>query len=247
VIQETRRLARADYGLDAPALVRSFLLGGAALIALGLALRAWVPYTIATIIGTILLWPGAIFFVEGILMIWSSRYGKLHERDRLLDRLKLQGDEAVLDVGPGHGLLLIGAAKRLPRGRAVGIDRWSQQDQASNSRAALLANAQVEGVADRIEVHDGDMRQMPFADASFDAVVASLAVHNIYDRDGREQAIHEIVRVLKPGGKVALLDFQHVGEYADALRTAGMQDVRVSGLSFWMFPPVRTASATKAG
>jgi cyclopropane fatty-acyl-phospholipid synthase-like methyltransferase len=36
--------------------------------------------------------------------------------------LDLRGDETVLDVGPGHGLLLIGAAKRLPRGRAMGID-----------------------------------------------------------------------------------------------------------------------------
>jgi ubiquinone/menaquinone biosynthesis C-methylase UbiE len=228
-------------------MVRGFLLGGAALIALGLALRAWAPYTFATILGTILLLTGAIFLIESVLMIWSSRYGKLHERDRLLDGLELRGDETVLDVGPGHGLLLIGAAKRLPRGRATGIDRWSRQDQASNSRAALLANAQIEGVTDRVEVHDGDMRQMPFADASFDAVVASLAVHNIYDRDGREQAIHEIMRVLKPGGKVALLDFQHVAEYADALRRAGMREVRVSGLSFWMFPPVRTASATKPG
>ena len=87
MIQETRPLAHPDYGLDAPALVRGFLHGGAALIALGLALRAWAPYRIATIIGSILLLPGAIFFIESILMIGSSRDGKLRERDRLLDGL----------------------------------------------------------------------------------------------------------------------------------------------------------------
>ncbi len=236
---------RANYGLDAPGLVRGFLLGGAALIALGLAARVWAPNTIVFIIGSILLWPGAIFFGEGILMVWSSRVGKFHERDRLLDGLDLRGDEAVLDVGPGHGLLLIGAAKRLPRGRAVGIDLWSQVDQADNSRTALLANAQIEGVADRVEVHDGDMREMPFAEASFDAVVASLAIHNIPDRAGRDQAVREIVRVLKPGGVVALLDFRHTGEYAETLRAAGLQDVRASSLSFWMFPPVRIVTAAK--
>src|SRR5204863_5674872 len=98
---------------------------------------------------------------------------------------------------------------------------------------------------DRVEVHDGDMRKMFFGDASFDAVVASLSIHNIYTVEGRRQAIGEIVRVLKPGGQVALMDISHVREYADALSAAGMQDVRVSGLSFWVFPPVRTVTARK--
>jgi Methyltransferase domain len=236
---------RTDYGLDAPGLVRGFLLGGAALIALGIGLLAWMPGGIVAIGGGVLLLTGAVFVVEGLLMIWSSRAGKFHERDKLLDGLRLRGGEALLDIGPGHGLLLIGAAKRLLRGRAVGIDLWSQTDQANNSRAALLANARIEGVAERVEVHDGDMREMPFADASFDAVVASLAIHNIKDRAGRDRAVREIVRVLRPGGRVALLDFQHIGEYAEMLRAAGMRDVRVSNLSFWMFPPVRTVTAVK--
>jgi ubiquinone/menaquinone biosynthesis C-methylase UbiE len=53
------------------------------------------------------------------------------------------------------------------------------------------------------------------------------------------------VRVLKPGGQVALMDFKKVGQYADDLRTSGLSDVRVSGPSFWIFPPVRTATGTK--
>jgi arsenite methyltransferase len=236
---------RADYGLDAPGLVRGFLLGGAALIAAGVALIAWRPAAIVAIGGGILTSIGAVFAVEGLLMTWSSRVGKFHERDKLLDGLRLGGDEAVLDIGPGHGLLLIGAARRLPRGRAMGIDLWSQADQADNSRAALLANARIEGVAERVEVHDGDMREMPFADAGFDAVVASLAIHNIKDRAGRDQAVREIVRVLRPGGQVALLDFQHTGEYAETLRAAGMRDVQLSKLSLWMFPPVRTVTGVK--
>jgi hypothetical protein len=53
------------------------------------------------------------------------------------------------------------------------------------------------------------------------------------------------VRVLKPGGKVALMDIRHVREYATGLLGAGMNDVKVSGLSFWIFPPVRTVTAHK--
>jgi len=50
----------------------------------------------------------------------------LRARDRLLDGLGLTGQENLLAVGCGRGLLLIGAARRLPNGRAVGVDLWSQ-------------------------------------------------------------------------------------------------------------------------
>src|SRR5215471_12883106 len=234
-----------DYGLDAPKLVRFFLIGGALLLAVGLAL-VFLSTDWLTAVGSIALTFGVIFTLEGLLMIWSSRYGKLRARDRLLDGLGLTGQENLLDVGCGRGLLLIGAARRLPNGRAVGVDLWSQVDESGNSASATLANAAAEGVTERVEVHDGDMRKLPFADASFDAVVASLSIHNIYSVEGRCQAILEIVRVLKPGGKLALMDIRHVREYAAGLLGAGMNDVKVSGVSFWIFPPVRTVTARKA-
>ena len=114
---------RPDYGLDAPNLVRSFLIGGFLLLAVGLALvllsTDWL-----TAVGSIAFTFGVIFTIDGLLMIWSSRYGKLRARDRLLDGLGLTGQEKLLDVGCGRGLLLIGAARRLPNGRAVGVDLW---------------------------------------------------------------------------------------------------------------------------
>lgn len=249
--QQSLQVEKADYGLDAPTLVRNFLLGGAGLTIIGLGGLIYgvnLAGTIGTIIASIdffVLISGVMFLLTGIVMIWSSRSGKMRARDQLLDGLQLQGDETVLDVGCGRGLLLIGAAKRLPRGRVLGIDLWSQEDLGDNRKDATLTNARAEGVAERIEVVDGDMRKLPFADASIDAVVANLSIHNIYSRDGRREAIDEIVRVLKPGGKVALMDFEHVKEYAEDLQTAGMQDVGVSGRSFWIYPPVRIASGNK--
>ena len=238
------KVGHPDYGLDAPGLVRMFLQGGLLLLALGLALVLFTSGWL-TALGSIAFTAGVIFVIEGLFMVWSSRYGKLRARDRLLDGLGLTGRETVLDVGCGRGLLLIGAARRLPQGRAVGLDLWSRVDLSDNSAAATLANAAAEGVTERVEVHDGDMRKLPFADATFDVVVASLSIHNIYRREGRREALQEVMRVLKPGGKVALLDIRHVREYADALLAAGMQEVRVSGLSFWIFPPVRTVTASK--
>jgi len=113
----------------------------------------------------------------------------------------------VLDVGCGHGLMLIGAAKRLSSGHATGIDIWQDVDQAYNSAAATLRNAELEGVT--VDVRDGDGRKIPFGGATFDVVVSSLALHNIYNATEREQALGEIARVLKPGGHAAIFDVRH--------------------------------------
>ncbi|HEV8293242.1 MAG TPA: class I SAM-dependent methyltransferase [Tepidisphaeraceae bacterium] len=240
---EERR--KANYGLDAPGLVKFFLVFGGALAVAGIALIVWHKNAILFAVGLTLIFPGVIFFTEGLLMIFSSSIGKLKARDRLLDNLQLRGDETVLDVGCGRGLLLIGAAKRLPNGKAMGLDLWSQQDLADNRSTATMENARIEGVEQRVQVHNGDMREMPFGEGSFDAIVASNSIHNIYDREGRRKSINQIVRVLKSGGQVALLDIRHTAEYAEDLRAAGMQNVQRSGLVFWIFPPVRIVTGKK--
>ncbi len=236
---------KANYGLDAPGLVKLFFFGGGLLVLIGAALIAWHKNGLLIAVGFTLLFPGIVFFLESILMFLSSHYGKLRARDNLLHDLHLRGDESILDVGCGRGLLLIGAAKRLSKGKAVGIDLWSQQDLADNRSTATMENALIEGVEQRVEVHNGDMRKMPFGDGTFDAIVASNSIHNIYDREGRRQAIGEIVRVLKSGGQVALLDIRHTAEYAEDLQVAGMKEVERSALVFWIFPPVRVVRGKK--
>jgi ubiquinone/menaquinone biosynthesis C-methylase UbiE len=190
----------------------------------------------------------AVMFLATVgLMLHSSRRGKLLERDRLLAGLRLAGDEHLLDVGCGRGLLLVGAAKRLPAGRAVGIDVWSATDQSGNRRAATLANAEAEGVGERVEVLDADMRALPFEDERFDAVVSSIAIHNLPEAKDRERACFEIARVLRPGGRVAVLDLRATAEYVLAFEDAGLVDVARSGRRYRMYPPARVVTARKPG
>jgi arsenite methyltransferase len=250
-LMKRKRKPVARYGQDVPGMVRDDLIIGSILAAQGVFLRLWAarrqsPTTpLVALLGSATIVIGGLSILESLAIIWSSRVVKLWERDRLLNELRLRGDERVLDVGCGHGLLLVGAARRLPQGRAVGIDLWSQVDQGENGREATLANAAIEGVADRVEVHDGDMRELPFTDASFDVVVASLSVHNVENQEGRYQAIREIARVLKPGGRVALLEIFHVRQIAEGLCQSGMQDVRVSRPRFSHYPPARTVVGSK--
>ncbi|HET8632054.1 MAG TPA: methyltransferase domain-containing protein, partial [Thermomicrobiales bacterium] len=217
---------RADYGLDAPGIVGGFAAAGA--LGLAGAAATWhylLPRRplLAALVGGGCGLASATGLGTAAAMVLSSKSGKYRVRDRLLDDLALRGDETLLDVGCGRGLLLLGAARRLPRGRAVGLDVWRREDQSGNSRETTLANARAEGVADRVAVEDGDARAMPFPDATFDVVVSSLALHNIRDAEGRARALGEVARVLRPGGRVALVDFQHTVEYAAALAAASFR------------------------
>ena len=131
---------RARYGLDAPGVVVGNAAAGvAALAGAGLgwpALRRRHPVAAAVVAGWLGVW-GLVAAAQAGLMVRSSRTGKLRERDRLLQDLPWRGDEWVLDVGCGRGLLLIGAAKRLTSGRAVGLDLWRRQDQAGNQGSGV--------------------------------------------------------------------------------------------------------------
>lgn len=227
---------RPDYGLDAPGVVRNLALGAAAGFAIWLS--AATGLWSGAVRGISLSWMAAGcamgLGVTAVAMLYSSKIGKRRSRERLLDLIAWRGDEAVLDIGCGRGLMLIGAARRVPHGRAVGIDLWQTEDLAGNRPDATLENARREGVADRVEVKTADMRELPFTDGSFDAVVSNWAVHNIYDQTGREKAVAEIARVLKPGGTTVLSDIRHIGEYAAAFSKNGCDARRAS--PWWKAP-----------
>jgi ubiquinone/menaquinone biosynthesis C-methylase UbiE len=108
---------------------------------------------------------------------------------------------------------------------------WRGRDQSGNSRAAAERNAVTEGMRDQAELADADARDLPFASASFDVVVASLAISNIRDAGGRGQALREMVRVLRPGGQLRIAD-QGADRYAAVLRQAGCTGVAVRQLDW---------------
>jgi arsenite methyltransferase len=224
-----------DYGLDAPGVIRNLFVAGAAglLVFASKALRLWAPaITVGPVrfdLAAMGLAIGIVCVGMGIWMVWTSRVGKIRERERLLDRIPWSGSERVLDVGCGRGLMLVGAAKRLTAGKATGIDIWQAEDLSGNRPEAVLENARREGVSDRIEVKTADMRQIPFPDATFDAVVSCSAIHNLYAEPDRAKAIREIARVLKPGGRAVIDDIRHGREYAAQFQAAGCAKVESVG------------------
>jgi SAM-dependent methyltransferase len=241
-------IKRADYGIDAPTVVRRFFVIGLVGLIIGTVLVKFGPEHLPDLLVSFygaFLGIGACFVLQGIVMIWGSKVGKLRLRDKMIDSVSWRGDEQVLDVGCGHGLMLIGAAKRLTTGHAIGIDIWQSEDQASNSSQAALENALREGVSGLVELRDSDARDLPFVDESFDVILSSFAIHNIYDPIGREKAIREIHRVLKSGGQLALADIRHTSQYAEILHSLGWKQVVRWFPNFLFITPTRVVRGTK--
>jgi arsenite methyltransferase len=237
-----------DYGLDAPRIVRSMFSRAAWIIGIALVLyvvnHSEYPGPAARMCGVLAL-IGLVFLGAGSVMVWSSRVAKLRLRDQLLDSLALRGDERVLDVGCGRGLLAIGAAKRLKNGKVIGIDVWNPFDLSGNTPDAAKANVKLEGVADKVRIENGDAQKLVYPDNHYDVVVSSLALHNIPEHPARAQAVREMLRVLKPGGRLAIFDLFRTGEYADVLRTLGAKDIELSKTSFLWCVPGRSLTARK--
>jgi arsenite methyltransferase len=236
---------RGDYGYDAPPALIG--LASIAILETILAVASWMT-------------PGHPRFrfavgravIVGLLATWfyyGTRHGKFRMWEHILDRLKLQGHEHVLDMGCGRGAVLTAVARRLMTGKVTGIDLWRWMDQSGNSADATMANARAEGVADRVAVETGDMRRLPFADNTFDVIVSSLAIHNIPGNAGRAAAVTEAMRVLKPGGRLAIADVRATSLYARTLRSLGATAVvrRRLGWRFWYGILMTLVTATKAG
>ena len=178
---------------------------------------------------------GALLLSSTAVYLHTTLRGKLRIWARELDRIALKGDEQVLDLGCGRGAILVEAARRLPTGRASGVDLWIGKDQSGNRPEATLANAAAAGVADRVEVHTGDLTALPFPDCSFDVVTSALAIHNIPSRRGRQAAVSEAMRVLRPGGQLLVADFWWMAaQYAAQI---GRGTLRPLGPGYWYGGP----------
>lgn len=216
-----------NYGIDAPGLLKFFFVAGVISTTLLIAafLSPLLSGTLKLIVCSLLAVSSFYLLGMGCFMLLYSKMQKIKDRENLLNLVAWSGDELVLDVGCGRGLMLIGAAKRLKTGKAIGIDLWRQEDQANNSLDATLENAKLEDVLERVEVKTADMRQLPFPEHYFDVITSNWTVHNLEAQADRQQALNEMIRVLKPGGSIVLGDIANHSEYVGHFQQHGMIDV----------------------
>jgi demethylmenaquinone methyltransferase/2-methoxy-6-polyprenyl-1,4-benzoquinol methylase len=133
-------------------------------------------------------------------------------RERTVERAEVGAGDSALDVCCGTGELAFELARRIgPSGRVVGCDfsermlelAREKEDRFRLGQAGDLARNGVRGALAPVEFEWADALELPYGNASFDAVTVGFGVRNLADIEG---GVGEMVRVLKPGGRLAILE-----------------------------------------
>lgn len=175
-----------------------------------------IPLAVSVAVGALAFWRGWsrwIVIVVAIVALWAIT-GLLvtHLVFRInspvappTSRFLASGSGRVLDAGAGSGRAAVGVLLARPKTTVTGLDiyegYWGIDD---NTPDRFLANARIAGAADRADVRTGDMRDMPFKDAEFDAVISVAAIDHLSE-EGILKSLAEMARVLKPRGEVLLM------------------------------------------
>ncbi|HEY0603605.1 MAG TPA: methyltransferase domain-containing protein [Herpetosiphonaceae bacterium] len=159
---------------------------------------------------------------QGRLIRWAGHYDRLvnlltfgHARQlraMTVDLAQIVSDEAILDVGCGTGDLTLAAKARTGRsGRVVGIDAAPEMIAVARRKAAYAQS--------EIDFRVSAVEALPFPDASFDVVLSSLMMHHL-PQAVKRQGLPEIRRVLKPGGRLVIIDIKRPTTIAGRALTA---------------------------
>ena len=214
---------KINYGIDAPGVILNLMVIGSLCILIFLALLIFKVMAIPYPLISTLPFAGVICLAEGGLMLRYSMFGKFKHRDKMLAMYNWKGGEKVLDIGTGRGLLLIGAAKHLTTGTAIGIDIWSAKDLSHNTEGNNIENALAEGVLNKTKVMEMDICKTSFPDNEFDVILSNLCLHNIKGKEHRKKACAEIARLLKSTGVALISDFKNNKEYTHNFMSLGLK------------------------
>ena len=159
--------------------------------------RGW-PRWLAALSGLVAVWAVAGFLVSQLVFRLNLPV------EPPTPRFLASGAGHVLDAGAGSGRAAVGVLLTRPKATVVGLDIYSGYwGIDSNTPERFMNNARIAGAADRAEARSADLRDLPFKDGEFDAVVSVAAIDHL-NREGVVKALAEVARVLKPRGEFLL-------------------------------------------
>lgn len=150
-------------------------------------------------------------------------YGRSKIWHQIFKELQMAPDAQVADLGLNYAGLFVLIAKQLTApGKVMGVNIGPEAI-AKRERGRIVENR----VADRAQIVNGDLLNLPLSSRSFDYVLSSFAFHGVKPAINRGRAIQEAGRILKPDGQLIIVDFGSLDEYATLLHNIGFQNVRV--------------------
>ena len=225
-------------GIDAPITPLMFIICGSAGLVAVMHSDNYVNYVFPV-----------LMIILSIIYLHTSLIGKYRIIQHVVEKLEIPSTSQILDLGTGHGAVLLTVTQRLSvPGKVIGIDIWNSVDQSNNSRLVTQQNIDQLGLNDVARLQTADMTSLPFQDNYFDYVFASLAIHNVKPKAQRRLAIEEAMRILKNNGQLVIIDIEHIQEYQKWLSELGCNDVQVYSAGWdglWGWLPTKILIAKK--
>ena len=149
--------------------------------------------------------------VQGVFSSVASKYDVMNDfmslgihrfwKDAMMDWLAPRGGQLLLDVAGGTGDISFRFLKRARNAHATVLDLTEPMLAEGRKRAATA------GISDQLDWVVGDAMDLPFEDQAFDVYTISFGIRNVTNP---KKALAEAYRVLKPGGRIMVLEFSHI-------------------------------------
>jgi SAM-dependent methyltransferase len=168
---------------------------------------------------------------------FSPNGGNIQEKlyGQIIDKVGEPVTGKILDIGTGNGILAIRVARAHPGAHLSALDYWGKNWEYSQS--VCVENANKARVSNRVTFVKGDAARLNYPDSSFDAVVSNLTFHEVKSVRDKRDVMREALRVLKPGGRFAFIDYfcidKYYGplvEFDNFLQGLGLGEIRMEHL-----------------
>jgi ubiquinone/menaquinone biosynthesis C-methylase UbiE len=146
-------------------------------------------------------------------VMFSQNGGRLQEKvyNLIIQSLGTDVKGRILDIGSGNGVLAIKIAQQHKNAEVTGMDYWGKDWEYSKS--VCEKNAQAAKVESRVHFQQGDAAALDFANEIFDGAISNLTFHEVKSAADKRSVLLEALRVVKPGGVFAFVDYFYDAKY----------------------------------
>jgi SAM-dependent methyltransferase len=215
------------------------------LCTLGLTALIFIPlgslYRLAVTILFVIILVSFLFPLYAYVM-FSQKGGGFQDKvyNLIIQSLGAKVKGRVLDIGSGNGVLAIKLAQQHGEAEVVGIDYWGKDWE--YSKGVCEKNARAAKVESRVHFQKGDAAALDFATDTFDGAISNLTFHEVQSVADKRAVMQEALRVLKPGGAFAFVDYFYDAKYYG--KALEFEDyLRGLNLSQFEYKPLRDVMA----